>query len=84
MVQNEITFIRISDEFKVFVFHPQISQFRVFKSVTPFDRRVTALAWHPKEPTLCAVGSKGGDLLLWNYVKDEFQSLLVIINTVQH
>lgn len=54
----------------------QISQFRVFKSVTPFDRRVTALAWHPKEPTLCAVGSKGGDLLLWNYVKDEFQSLL--------
>ena len=58
--------------------HFQVSQFRVFKSVTPFDRRVTALAWHPSEPTLCAVGSKGGDLLLWNYVKDEFQSLLVI------
>jgi hypothetical protein len=50
--------------------------------VTPFDRRVTALAWHPKEPTLCAVGSKGGDLLLWNYVNDEFQSLLVIISVL--
>ena len=37
----------------------QLQNFQVYKSVTPFDRRVTAITWHPKRPNYCAVGSKG-------------------------
>ena len=43
-----------------------VSQFRVSQLVTPFDRRVTALAWHPRYPHLAAAGSKGGDIVLWD------------------
>ena len=43
-----------------------VSQFRVSQLVTPFDRRVTALAWHPSFPHLAAAGSKGGDIILWD------------------
>ena len=43
-----------------------VSQFRVSQLVTPFDRRVTALAWHPSYPHLAAAGSKGGDIILWD------------------
>lgn len=32
----------------------------------PFDRRVTAISWHPKFPKIFVAGSKGGDLLLHN------------------
>lgn len=53
----------------------QLKEFSVFKSVTPFDRRVTAIAWHPKRPNLCAVGSKGGEIILWKYDKDEFEGI---------
>ncbi len=53
----------------------QLKDFQVYKSVTPFDRRVTAMAWHPKRPNLCAVGSKGGEIILWNYEKDEFEGI---------
>lgn len=53
----------------------EISHFGVFKSVTPFDTRVTSLAWHPSSPTLCAVGSKWGDIMLWNYQADNLQNL---------
>jgi len=45
----------------------QVSKFQVYKCVTPFDRRVTALDWHPTHPNVLTVGSKGGDLILWNY-----------------
>ena len=47
------------------------SQMRVFKLATPFDKRVTAIAWHPKYTRICAAGSKGGDLLLWDTSKEE-------------
>jgi len=47
------------------------SQMRVFKLATPFDRRVTAIAWHPRHTRLCAAGSKGGDLVLWDINKEE-------------
>lgn len=53
----------------------QLKDFQVYKSVTPFDRRVTAVAWHPKIPQLCAVGSKGGEIILWKYEKDEFEGI---------
>ena len=45
---------------------------RVFKSVSPFNRRVTALAWHPHEPNVCAIGSKGGSVVIWNHTNDSF------------
>ncbi|TRY68670.1 hypothetical protein TCAL_03028 [Tigriopus californicus] len=53
----------------------EISHYGVFKSVTPFDTRTTSLAWHPSSPSLCAVGSKWGDIMLWNYQADNFQNL---------
>lgn len=43
-----------------------VSQFCVSRLTNPFDRRVTALAWSPKQPYLAAAGSKGGDILLWD------------------
>jgi len=43
-----------------------VSKFGVSRLVTPFDRRVTALAWHPHHPSLAAAGSKGGDIILWD------------------
>uniref|UniRef100_A0A3Q2Y4B5 DNA damage-binding protein 2 n=2 Tax=Hippocampus comes TaxID=109280 RepID=A0A3Q2Y4B5_HIPCM len=33
----------------------------------PFDRRVTCLEWHPTNPTTLALGSKGGDIELWDF-----------------
>ena len=45
------------------------SQFRVAKLATPFDRRVTALAWHPRYTRVCTAGSKSGDLVLWDTSK---------------
>ncbi|XP_041480053.1 DNA damage-binding protein 2-like isoform X1 [Lytechinus variegatus] len=52
-------------------FVQQLSEFRVSHGASPFDRRVTALEWHPTHPTMLAVGSKGGDLMLWDYVKGQ-------------
>ena len=56
----------------------KLKDFCVYKSVTPFDRgadRVTALAWHPKIPTLCAVGSKGGGIVIWKYENNDFEGV---------
>ena len=53
----------------------RLQEFQVYKSVTPFNRRVTAMAWHPKRPNLCAVGSKGGEIIIWNFEKDEFEGI---------
>lgn len=41
--------------------------YRLFRTASPFDRRITALEWHPMHPSTVAVGSKGGDIILWNY-----------------
>lgn len=38
----------------------------VHKRVAPFDRRVTALAWHPSLLDVVAVGSHGGAILQWD------------------
>ncbi|XP_037795820.1 DNA damage-binding protein 2-like [Penaeus monodon] len=43
---------------------------RVHQTYLGFDRRATALAWHPTNPNVVAVGSKGGDIILWNYQAD--------------
>ncbi|XP_028582303.2 DNA damage-binding protein 2 isoform X1 [Podarcis muralis] len=41
--------------------------YRLFRTASPFDRRVTCLEWHPTHPSTVAVGSKGGDIILWDY-----------------
>ncbi|XP_007955739.1 DNA damage-binding protein 2 [Orycteropus afer afer] len=44
-----------------------LASYRILQKAAPFDRRATALAWHPTHPSTLAVGSKGGDILLWNF-----------------
>ncbi|XP_016405983.1 DNA damage-binding protein 2 isoform X4 [Sinocyclocheilus rhinocerous] len=41
--------------------------YKLHRTASPFDRRVTCLEWHPNHPTTVAVGSKGGDIILWDY-----------------
>ncbi|XP_071510422.1 DNA damage-binding protein 2-like [Diadema antillarum] len=47
----------------------QLEEFRVTNNECQLDRRVTAMEWHPSLPKTLAVGSKGGDLILWDYSK---------------
>ncbi|XP_070763724.1 DNA damage-binding protein 2 [Enoplosus armatus] len=44
-----------------------LSSYHFHSAISPFDRRITCLEWHPTHPTTLAVGSKGGDLYLWDY-----------------
>uniref|UniRef100_A0ACB8G5F1 DNA damage-binding protein 2 n=1 Tax=Sphaerodactylus townsendi TaxID=933632 RepID=A0ACB8G5F1_9SAUR len=44
-----------------------LNSYRLFRTASPFDRRVTCLEWHPAHPSTVAVGSKGGDIILWDY-----------------
>ncbi|XP_037378243.1 DNA damage-binding protein 2 isoform X1 [Talpa occidentalis] len=49
-----------------------LASYRIFQKAAPFDRRATSLAWHPTHPSILAVGSKGGDIMLWNLgIKDK-------------
>jgi DNA damage-binding protein 2 len=36
---------------------------------SPFDKRITTLSWHPKLHNMLAVGSKAGDIIVWNLNK---------------
>ncbi|XP_021366556.1 DNA damage-binding protein 2-like isoform X1 [Mizuhopecten yessoensis] len=47
----------------------QISDMQLCRTASPFDRRVTAMEWHPTKPHVVAVGSKGGDIMLWDTKK---------------
>ncbi|XP_039540133.1 DNA damage-binding protein 2-like [Pimephales promelas] len=44
-----------------------LGAYQLHRTASPFDRRVTCLEWHPTHPTTVAVGSKGGDIILWDY-----------------
>ncbi|XP_069125992.1 LOW QUALITY PROTEIN: DNA damage-binding protein 2-like [Argopecten irradians] len=44
----------------------QISDMQLCRTASPFDRRVTAIVWHPVNPHVVAIGSKGGDIMLWD------------------
>ncbi|XP_012580886.1 PREDICTED: DNA damage-binding protein 2 isoform X2 [Condylura cristata] len=49
-----------------------LASYRISHKAAPFDRRATALAWHPTHTSILAVGSKGGDIMLWNLgIKDK-------------
>nr|KAF6464767.1 damage specific DNA binding protein 2 [Rousettus aegyptiacus] len=53
-------------------FLQSLASYRIFQKAAPFDRRATSLAWHPTHPSTLAVGSKGGDIMLWNFgIKDK-------------
>ena len=43
-----------------------LSEMQISTMTSPFDRRVTAVEWHPTNPGLVAVGSKGGDIFWWD------------------
>uniref|UniRef100_UPI003AAB5D5C DNA damage-binding protein 2 n=1 Tax=Centroberyx gerrardi TaxID=166262 RepID=UPI003AAB5D5C len=44
-----------------------LCSYRLHRTASPFDRRITCLEWHPTHPTTLAVGSKGGDIVLWDF-----------------
>uniref|UniRef100_A0A6J0U4K8 DNA damage-binding protein 2 n=1 Tax=Pogona vitticeps TaxID=103695 RepID=A0A6J0U4K8_9SAUR len=44
-----------------------LHSYRLFRTASHFDRRITCLEWHPTHPSTVAVGSKGGDIILWDY-----------------
>lgn len=44
-----------------------LSSYHFHGATSPFDRRITCLEWHPTHPTTMAVGSKGGDLYMWDF-----------------
>ncbi|MFT7806921.1 DNA damage-binding protein 2 isoform X1 [Arapaima gigas] len=44
-----------------------LSFYQLSRTASPFDRRVTCLEWHPNHHGTLAVGSKGGDIVLWDY-----------------
>ncbi|XP_023721030.1 DNA damage-binding protein 2-like [Cryptotermes secundus] len=54
-----------------------ISLFSLYKSISPFDRRITVIEWHPKYPEVLAAASKGGDILVWNYGTTVAQQLMI-------
>ena len=43
-----------------------VSDLQLYRISSPFDRRCTALEWHPTNTNKLAVGSKGGDIILWD------------------
>ncbi|XP_069384721.1 DNA damage-binding protein 2 isoform X2 [Paralichthys olivaceus] len=44
-----------------------LSSYHFHSATSPFDRRITCLEWNPVHHTTLAVGSKGGDIHLWDY-----------------
>lgn len=40
---------------------------KVYKTASPFTRRVTCARWHPQYPDVVAFGAHSGDILLWHY-----------------
>lgn len=44
-----------------------LSSYHFHGADSPFDRRITCLEWHPTHPSTMAVGSKGGDIYLWDF-----------------
>uniref|UniRef100_A0A8W8K3K2 DNA damage-binding protein 2 n=1 Tax=Magallana gigas TaxID=29159 RepID=A0A8W8K3K2_MAGGI len=43
-----------------------LSDMQISTMTSPFNRRVTAMDWHPTNPDVVVVGSKGGDVFWWD------------------
>ncbi|XP_018417648.1 PREDICTED: DNA damage-binding protein 2 [Nanorana parkeri] len=52
-----------------------LASYILYRTNSPFDRRVTTLEWHPTHQNTVAVGSKGGDIILWDY--EDLNSTLI-------
>ncbi|KAJ8272345.1 hypothetical protein COCON_G00112040 [Conger conger] len=46
---------------------PAVPGPRLYRTTSPFDRRVTCLEWHPTHPSTLAIASKGGNIVLTYY-----------------
>ncbi|KAK3891858.1 hypothetical protein Pcinc_004258 [Petrolisthes cinctipes] len=44
-----------------------IRDLKIQRTYHGFSRRATAATWHPAHPSVAAVGSKGGDIIVWNH-----------------
>ena len=44
---------------------------QVYKTNMVFDRRVTAMEWHPRSQNVVAVAAKSGDIVLWDYENEK-------------
>nr|XP_033491871.1 DNA damage-binding protein 2 isoform X2 [Epinephelus lanceolatus] len=53
-----------------------LSSYHFHSASSPFNRRITCLEWHPTHPTTMAVGSKGGDIFLWDYEVPEKKTFI--------
>ncbi|CAG0899037.1 unnamed protein product [Darwinula stevensoni] len=53
-----------------------LKEFSMYKLASPFDRRVTAIAWHPDHKATFAAASKNGDIVLWNIEKGEHDDFI--------
>ena len=61
----------------------KLTNYRILTTASPFDRRVTAMQWHPTLPSTVAVGSKGGDLILWDFAKTEGITFMKGVSTIR-
>ena len=61
----------------------KLTNYRILTTASPFDRRVTAMQWHPTLPSTLAVGSKGGDLILWDFTKTEGIAFMKGVSTTR-
>ena len=41
-------------------------ELELYRTASPFNRRVTVLEWHPTRPNILGIASKGGDIILWD------------------
>ena len=57
-------------------FVEEASTWTVHKTLSPFNRRVTAIEWHPVYHNVVAFASHGGDIQLWCY-EDPSRDLIV-------
>ncbi|XP_061196918.1 DNA damage-binding protein 2-like [Saccostrea echinata] len=53
-----------------------LSDMQISTMISPFDRRVTAMEWHPTNPDVVVVGSKGGDIMLWDTYNTKNQKFI--------
>jgi len=49
----------------------QVSRFGISHLASPFEARITALAWHPGHQALAGIGSKWGDIILWDLGEEQ-------------
>ncbi|KAL7647328.1 UNVERIFIED_CONTAM: hypothetical protein RMT77_000923 [Armadillidium vulgare] len=47
-----------------------VKSMKISKWYCDFDRRITAMTWHPTVADTVAIGSKSGDIILWNFEQD--------------